>query len=181
MALLITYSYLRTETDIDQNINNKDLDNPIKRAEDQLKFMLGTAFYDQLVSQNDAESLSADNQALYDPYVKKYLAWQAYQYWLIKSPVYATKIGMRQFREDNSDPASDKIMGEMIRDAKEATQGYKGALLSFLKAQQTEDTSKYPLYTNKDKTAMAGGFHVTAITNKDRKSAEINRELYSNG
>jgi hypothetical protein len=181
MALLITYSYLRTETDISQTIDNKDLDNPIKRAQDQLKFMLGPAFYNELVSENDANSMSANNTALYDPYVKQFLAWQAYQFWIIKSPVYATKIGMRQFREDNSDPASDKIIGEMIRDAKETTQSYKGALLSFLKAQQTEDSTKYPLYTNKDHVSMAGGFHVTAITNRDKKSSDINRELFNNG
>lgn len=181
MANLISYSYLRTETDISQNVPNKDLDNPIKRAEDQLKFLIGKAFYAELVSQNDSESLSSDNNAFYDPYVKQFLAWQAYQYWIIKANVSATKTGIRTFSEENSEIASDKLMGELIRDAKESTNSYKGALLSFLRAQQTEDSTKYPLYTYDGRASLSGGFHVTAITKKNTTSFKIDKEIFNNG
>lgn len=181
MAKLISYAYLRTECDISQTIEDKNLDNPIKRAQDSLKFLIGKAFYDQLVSQNDSGTLTTDNQAFFDPYVKQYLAWLAYQYWLIRANQYATKTGIRQFREDNSDVATDKAMGEMIRDAKEASSKYEGAMISFLKAEQTEDSDKYPLYTNKYSTASGGGFYVTAITKQSTTRQDIDNELLTNG
>jgi hypothetical protein len=181
MAKLITYAYLRTECDISQNIEDKNLDNPIKRAQDQLKFLIGKGFYAELLSENDSNSLTTDNSAFFDPYVKQFLAWQAYAYWLPKANNYTTKIGVRIFKEDNSDPATDKSMGELIRDAKEAVNQYQGLMLSFLKAEQSEDSSKYPNYTANYKSGSSGGFHITAISKKSTTRGNIDNEIFSNG
>lgn len=181
MAKLISYAYLRKETQISQNIEDKYLDNPIKLAERVLKFLLGTAFYDELVSQNDSSSLTAANQSLYDPYVKEYLAWQAYQYWLAKANLFESRTGIRKFKEDNSDYASDKDMGELLRIAKQQTEMTKGEMLSFLQAAQREDTAAYPLYRQSCMANSGGGFHVTSISNKDTTYLKIDREKFYNG
>jgi len=77
MSKLITYAYLKQETDISTHVDNAKLDNPIKNAQDRLRALICPAFYDQLVSQNATtpKTLSTDNEAFYTPYVIQYLAW----------------------------------------------------------------------------------------------------------
>ncbi len=180
MSKLITYQYLRQETDISQNVDNKSLDNPIKRAQDMLSFLFGKAFYEQIETQFDSNNLSTDNDALFDPYIKKFLAWQAYEFYLVKANVYETRTGFRQFTDENSEVASDVVMGNIIKDAKQWTQFYKGEMLSYIKQQQRIDSSKYPLYRDcGDK--VGSGFHITAITVRDKTNRKINRQTDLNG
>jgi len=51
MNRLITYAYLKEETDISTLVEPKDLDNPIKWAQDQLAFQLGQQFYNEIYTQ----------------------------------------------------------------------------------------------------------------------------------
>ncbi len=181
MAKLISYAYMRKETDISQNIEDKYLDHPIKLAQTQLQFELGQFFYAELVAQNDASSMTAANTALYDPYIKEFLAWQAYQFWAPKANIYETKTGFRTFTEENSTVASDKAMGELLRIAKQQTELKKGVMLGFLKSSQSLNKSAYPLYKNSCRTSSGGGFHITAISKTDNTYLKIDRERYNNG
>lgn len=165
MSNLITYNFMREETRISNNIDDTTLDNPIKRAQKILKFLLGTAFYEEIEDQHETTYFSTDNDALFDPYIKAFLAWQAYEFYAIRANVYESRTGFRQFREDNSDVASPEFMANVIRDAKQWTQFYKGEMLTFIKQQQRIDTSKYPLYRDcGDKVGT--GFHITSIRKK---------------
>ena len=165
MNKLITYAYFREETDVSQNVDDKVLDNPIKRAQSTLKFLLGTAFYNEIETQFLAGTLTTANDALFDPYIKKFLAWQAYEHYATRANIYESRTGFRQFRDDNSDIASPDIMANIIREAKQWTQFYKGEMLTFIKQEQRIDTSKYPLYRDcGDKVGT--GFHITSIRKK---------------
>ena len=158
MAKLINYQYLRTEVDITQNVDDDELDNPIKRSEEMLEMVIGTALYNELVTQNP--NFSATNATLY-PYVKKFLAWQAYQFWLPKANFKSHNSGIRVHREDNSDPASDAQMATLIRDAKMWCQTQKEKLVSYLETNH----DSYPLYDffcNSQKRTGTG-FHITAV------------------
>lgn len=158
MAKLINYQYLRTEVDITQNVDDDELDNPIKRSEEMLEMVIGTALYNELAGQNP--NFSDTNATLY-PYVKKFLAWQAYQFWLPKANFKSHNSGMRVHREDNSDPASDAQMATLIRDAKMWCQTQKEKLVSYLETNH----DSYPLYDffcNSQKRTGTG-FHITAV------------------
>lgn len=158
MAKLINYQYLRTEVDITQNVDDDELDNPIKRSEEMLEMVIGTALYNELVTQNP--NFSVTNATLY-PYVKKFLAWQAYQFWLPKANFKSHNSGIRVHREDNSDPASDAQMATLIRDAKMWCQTQKEKLVSYLETNH----DSYPLYDffcNSQKRTGTG-FHITAV------------------
>jgi hypothetical protein len=181
MGKLISYAFMRKETDISQNIEDKYLDNPIRLAERQLKFEIGSQFYAELVTQNDTNSFSIANLAFHDPYVKEFIAWQAYQYWLAKTNNYETPTGIRTFKDENSDLASDKSMGELLRIAKQQTDLVKGEMLSFLKSSQSLNASAYPLYRRNCKSSVGGGFHITAISKTDNTYLKIDRERYNNG
>lgn len=158
MAKLINYQYLKTETDISQNVPETELDNPIKRSEEMLEMVIGNALYLELTGQNP--NFTGANITLM-PYVKKFLAWQAYQFWLPKANFKTHNSGLRVHREDNSDPATDSQMATLIRDAKMWGQTQKEKLVQYLE----DNHDSYPLYAydcgpNK-KTGT--GFHITAV------------------
>ena len=178
MTKLITYQYLRLESDISQNVEDKTLDNPIRRAMDMLSFVLGRTFYDEIVGQFP-NSFSTDNGALFDPYIKKFLAWQAYEFYLIKANVYESRTGIRQFSDENSTIADETIMGNLIKDAKQWTQFYKGEMVNYIKRQQKLDSSKYPLYRECG-DRVGNGFHITAITARDKRRKRIDDKTYYN-
>lgn len=173
MSKLINYQYLRNEVDISQNIPDKELDSPIKRSQEMLAMVIGDDLFNELDSQNTspATSFSVGNTTLL-PYVKKFLAWQAYQFWLPKANLKDTKSGLRVMHEDNSTAASDKQMAELIRDAKMWAQTQKEKLVQFLE----DNYTSYPLYdyncsTNK---RTGTGFHITSVGGKHKHGCGCN-------
>ena len=159
MAKLINYQYLKQETDISQNVHETELDNPIKRSQEMLEMIIGASLVAELVSQNP-NALSADNTTLMT-YVKPFLAWQAYQFWLPKANFKTHASGLRVHEEDNSRAASDAEMANLIRDAKMWAQTKKDKLVSFLE----DNCTTYPLYDCEcGSTKRTGtGFHITGV------------------
>ena len=175
MSKIINYQYLRNEVDISQNIPDKELDSPIKRAQEMLAMVIGDDLYNEIDGQNtQPPTFSTANTTLL-PYVKKFLAWQAYQFWLPKANLKDTKSGLRVMQEDNSTAASDKQMAELIRDAKMWAQTQKEKLVQFLE----DNYTNYPLYdyncnTNK---RTGTGFHITSV-GKHSKGCSCNSCRY---
>jgi hypothetical protein len=174
MTKLINYQYLRLEVDISQNVPDKELDNPIKRAQEMLEMLIGSGLYDEIVSEFP-NSFSAANTTLF-PYVKKFLAWQAYQFWIPKANFKDTRSGFRVMREDNSDAATEKDMATLIRDIKMWAQTQKEKLVQFLE----DNCTTYPLYDCEcgHKKRTGTGFHITAVGNKHAKGCGCNSCRY---
>ena len=165
MAKLINYQYLKTETDISQNVPEAELDNPIKRAQEMAEMVLGSALYAELDSQHP--NFTGANATLIT-YVKKFLAWQAYQFWLVKANFKTHASGLRVHREENSDPASDKQMADLIKDAKSWAQTQKEKMIQYL----DDNYTSFPLYEYNCGVNKRGGtgFHITAVGTKHGKS-----------
>lgn len=164
MAKLINYQYVKTETDISQNVPEVELDNPIKRAQEMLEMIIGNALYTELDGQHP--NYTGANVALM-PLVKKFLAWQAYQFWLPKANIKTHTSGLRVHREDNSDPATDKQVAELVRDAKMWAQTQKEKIVQYLE----DNYQDFPLYDRNCNTnkRTGTGFHITAIGTKHKK------------
>lgn len=164
MAKLINYQYVKTETDISQNVPETELDNPIKRSQEMLEMVIGSDLYAEIVSQHP--NFTGANVALM-VLVKKFLAWQAYQFWLPKANIKTHASGLRVHREDNSDPATDKQVGELIRDAKMWCQTQKEKLVQYLE----DNYTSFPLYNHTCNTnkRTGTGFHITAVGTKHGK------------
>lgn len=176
MAKLITHAYLRTECDISQNVDDKSLDNRIKWAQDSLRMLLGTTFYNEIETQYTAKTLTSDNTALFDPYIKQFVAWQAYEYYLTHANYSHTRTGLRKHLDDVSEVISDKYMGEVLAFSKNKTAYYRGEMLSYLKQQQYADQSKYPLYDAGCNTNYGtGGVQISAISKRNKSYSEIER------
>lgn len=180
---LITFAYMRTETDISQNVDDATLDNRIKRAMDQLEFHLGRSFYAELVSQGTTTptSYSADNAAFFDPYVKQFLAWQAYLYYVTRANHYETRTGIRAFKEENSEAASDKAMGERIAEAKTNSIFYRDKMLNYLREQQRISSSKFTLWTDSCTINRGSGFGISGVGKIETTDADIDQTYLDNG
>lgn len=160
MAKLINYQYVKIETDISQNVPETELDNPIKRSQEMLEMVIGETLVAELISQMPS-SLSEANTTLM-AYVKPFLAWQAYQFWLPKANFKTHASGLRVHEEDNSRAASDAEMANLIRDAKMWAQTKKDKLITFLE----ENCTTYPLYDCVNcggKKSRGTGFHITPV------------------
>lgn len=185
MSKLITYAYMRIETDISQNVESSVLDNPIKWAHDQLKFLIGRELYDEVYAQGITlpTTFSANNGLLFDPFVKQFLAWTAYADWIIKANSFETKTGVRTFKEENSDAASDGAMNTRIKKASEKAQFYKGNMINYILEQQNISVLNFPLYHGDCSGSRFGtGFGITGVSKKGSTTLRgITRRTIQNG
>lgn len=173
---LINYQYLRNEVDLSQNIIDKELDNPIKRSQEMLQMIIGDALVAELEAQAlNPQTLTALNSTLLT-YVKKFLAWQAYQFYLPKANLKDTRSGFRVLQEDNSTAGSDKQMAELIRDAKMWCQTQKEKLVQYL----DDNYESYPLYEYEcnSQKRTGTGFHITAVGGRHKKDCGCNSCRY---
>lgn len=165
LDFLIDFAYLKEQVDIPQNISNSDLEGKLFRAQELLRMLMGDAFYKAFLAAYKAGPLTGVYLALYNPYVKQFLAWQAYQYFSVTANYNITPGGYRVHTEANSVVASDIQMAIIIKDIKQQTQYYKDFMVNFL----NDNASDYPLYNVSCGTSRTGNtFHISAVKNKHR-------------
>lgn len=179
---LISLAYFRDFNNVSDNIEEKDIKPHIFRAEQELKFLIGKSFYDELVSQYESadgtSGLSADNLSFYDPYLIQWLAKHAYVYLLKGNNYKVTRTGIRTFSEDNSAESTDKIIGEIIKEEKQQVEQYKGRMIAYLRGQQSADSSKYPLYdTNTCADKFGTSFHITSVSKTEDVYCKITSQI----
>jgi hypothetical protein len=174
---LIPLSYLNEACFLSLNENDKKYNMCLEEAEEDLKDVLGVEFYDQIVSQYPS-TLSADNNALYNPYIKKFLAWQTYYIYLKFANVNATPTGIRSFDDDNSTLASDIQMFSLEKNVKARADKYRFAIINFLKESQVNDEDKYPLWEEDCKELPS--FYITSVDKKSDSMIKISRTAKSN-
>lgn len=169
MNNLISPAYIKKSTGIADLVDDVELEIPLQRAQTRLSVLICKAFFDQLFTQANTtpQSFSTDNLTFFDPYVKEFLAWQTYEIYFPKSNTYQTRSGQRVFKEDNSEPASDKSMGEQLRLIREDVKIKKEDMINFLRTQQRLTPSKYPLFTNSICGITGSGFGISAISKID--------------
>lgn len=161
-------------------MDSTDIDKKIFKAERKLSFLLGAGFYAQIVAQfdaaNDTSGLSADNLALYDPYIKDFLAQEAYVEFLAKSQITITRSGPVVLRNENNDPGPDKLVGELIKTEKQSAETYKNGMISFIEGEKKRDSTKYPLYSCGNKK-LGTMFQITSVEKIDRTNCKINNQV----
>lgn len=164
---LITYAYLKEECDLPQNLPDAELEHKIYRAQEMLRMLMTECFYTEFLAAYKAGPLSPAYQALYDPYIKQFVAWQAHEFWVIKANFKPTRSGIRVHTEDNSQAASDTQMATLYKDAGHQSQYYKNLFLGFLK----DHAADYPSCATscEGKPNAGNSFHISAVKNKHRE------------
>lgn len=151
----------------------------IKIAQEDLQDVLGKEFYDEIVAQYDADTLTDDNEALYDPYILDYLCWNTYYHWLKFANSDSTPTGEREFIDENSTILSDVKMYSKEKNIFNMVVRYKNRMLNFLKTAQANDSSKYSLYTAKCKDEMS--FAISAVGKSPSESIiRVNKSITTN-
>ena len=177
--MLIDTAYFRDFNSVDDNVDSSDIDKKIFRAERKLEFLLGPAFYLQIVtefeSQTDTSGLSADNLALYSPYVKEFLAAEGYVQLLAKGQFSVTRSGIVTFQNDNNQPSANDIVGQAIRDAKNEAEQFKNGMISFLDGAKQRDATKYPLYSCGN-SKLGTQFQITAVKRFPHKYRDTDKQ-----
>lgn len=158
---VITYAYLKDECDLPKHLPDDELESKIYRAQETLRMLLCEDFYQDYVANYKTNTLSTAYLSL-QPYINQYIAWQAHEYWTIKTNFKYTRGGIRVHTEDNSIAASDAQLGILIKDAEYQAEYYKRLLVSFI----TNNSSDYPLYCQCGSPRVGNSFHVSAVRNK---------------
>jgi hypothetical protein len=160
---MITFAYLRKEIDIPQNIPDEELDHKVYRAQERLRMLMGDEFYQDFLAKYKAGPFSATYQALYDPFIKQFIAWQACQYWTLEANFKPTRSGFRVHTEANSVATTDSQLSIILKDRKQQAEYYTHLLVDFL----NNHASDYPLYNQKCNDKLTGNsFHISAVKNR---------------
>lgn len=178
MINLIPLSYLNEACFLTLNENEKKYSMVLKIAQDNLKQILGAEFYGQIESQYHANILSNDNDALYDPYIKDYLAWQTYMNYIGFANLNSTPTGIREFNDENSSVASDVKMYAFEKKLLEKVNFYKGEMIRYIKEAQTNDNTKYPLWTECFRTEFS--FGISAVSKTSNALFKVNKTITNN-
>ena len=178
MTNLIPLSYLNEACFLSLNIDAKKFQMVLKLAQEDLRDVLGTEFYDEIVSQYPS-SLSTDNAALYEDYLKDFLAWQTYLHHLKFSQSESTPTGERQFKDDNSELLAGVNLWSKEKNIQNTANRYKNKIVNYLREEQSKDSTKFPKWTKTYKPPL--GFAISAITRGNMDAViSINKTQYRN-
>lgn len=178
MIKLIPYPYLNEVCFLSLNEDDKKYDMVLLLAQDTLKTLLGEDFYNEIETQYNTDSLSPDNDTLYENYLKKYLAWQTNFYYLKFANLSATPTGIREFTDENSSVASDVKMYAHEKNVLQIVNQYKVAMINYLNLSQENDSTKFPLYEPSCKTEI--GFGITSVSGYDYTMFKVNKNTIAN-
>jgi len=177
MINLIPIAYLNEACFLSLNTDDKKYAMCLKLSQDTLEDVLGGEFYDEIETQYESDTFTSDNESLYD-YIKDYLAWLTYFNYLKFSNSDATPSGIREFSDDNSSIVSDVKMYSLEKNVKANVELYKGKMLTFIRVQQVEDGTKFPLY--KEKCNNDFGFAITSIDKTSDVLIKVNKAIITN-
>lgn len=178
--LLIPLAYLNEACFLSLNNDEKEYKMSLKLAQDQLRAIIGAEFFDQISTQYDpqADTFTAANETLYEDYIKDFLAWQTYAYYIQFSQAKDTPTGAREFSEEHSTILSDIKLSARERNIADKAQFYKNHMVNFLKNAQDNDSTAYPLYEHTCKTEMSWG--ISSVSAKSDRVFQINKAIETN-
>lgn len=150
----------------------------LKLSQQDLYDLLGGEFYQEIETQVDEDSLSADNDSLYTDYIKSYLAWQTTFHYTKFSQSDATPTGFRQFVDENSTILEDVKLYSLEKNILNVVNRYRDRMINFLKLEKSKDSTKYPKYSNDCKTVYS--FAISAVDKKSDSLLKVNKAIITN-
>lgn len=178
MIQLIPQAYINEACFVSLNLDEKKFNMTLKLAQEDLEDVLGGEFYEEIESQYDADTLTADNDALYEDFLKDFLAWQTYFHFLKWANVEVTPTGVREFTEEHSTIASDVKMYSLEKNVKDRADKYKFKTINYLNLEKSKDSTKFPLW--EDKCREERSFSITAIDKTSDALINVNKSITTN-
>lgn len=180
MTNLIPFSFLKEECFLSDKIDERKLQPSLTEAQHDLKNLIGGEFYDEIEGQYETvpNTLTSDNNTLYQDYIKNFLAWQTYYYYLGFSNSDSTPTGEREFVEEGSAILTDVKMFSKERNIKNLAARWKDRIVNFLVLEQSKNSTKYPLYEQRCDNEMS--FGISAIDKTSDAVFRINKSIQTN-
>ena len=180
MKLLIPLSYLNEACFLSLNINEKKFKMVLKLAQESLRDILGAEFYEQIETQYAAsgDTFSTENAALYEGYIKDFLAWQTYLFHLKFSQSDSTPTGEREFSDENSTVLADVKLFAKEKNISAQANHYRYKMINFIKLEQSKDATKYTLYNDTCKEEVSWG--ISSVSGKSDAAFKITKAVRDN-
>ena len=167
MRPILEIPYIFHTCMLSHNIEKDKLKIHLQEAQEDLEDILGGEFYEEIETQVVGSILTTDNNSLYDPYIKDFLAWKAYHDYLGFSQRASTPTGERSFDDDNSTILQDVQLYSFEKSVRNKYIKKKQRLINYLKLQRSRDATKFPKWVDYCKEEF--GFAITAVTRDQRK------------
>lgn len=180
MTQLIPLAYVNEACYTSENIDEKKLRGSLDEAQEDLRELLGSEFYDEIEDDYSGNTLSSANSTLYEDYLKIFLAWQTYFYFLGFSQSDSTATGERSFNDDSTQLATDFILHSKEKNVQRRATKFKQRIVSYLELEQSKDSTAFPLYDPPCREELS--FAVTAVARETNADAiiSVNRAITSN-
>ena len=176
MTAILDLDYLNTACFLSLNTDDKKYNMVLYMAQQELEQILGREFYEEI--ETDYPNYTGDNATLYTNYIKDYLAWQTYYYYLKFANAEATPTGIREFNDENSSVLSDVKLYSFEKNVLEAAVRYKNRMINYIKEQQIRDSTKFPLYESKCQDGFS--FAISAIDKRSDSLVKVNKSIITN-
>jgi len=177
MTVIFDLEYLNTACNLSLNTSDIKYNMVVKMAQQELEQILGREFYEEIETQYPS-SFTAANTTLYNNYIKDYLAWQTYFYYLKFANAEATPTGVREFNDENSSVLSDVKLYSFEKNVLETSVRYKNRMVNYLKEQQIRDTTAFPLWEHSCKDSFS--FAISAIDKRSDSLVKVNKSIITN-
>lgn len=183
---LIPLDYINESTFVSKNIDEKKLKPSLAEAQMDLRAILGAEFYEEIETQYapSGDTFTAANAALYEDYIKDFLAWTAYFYSLGMSQLDSTPTGERSFNDGNSTLASDIQLFSKEKNVKRFAFKFKSAMIDYLKLNQYNysrgDATAYPYAKWVEKCTEEFQFGFSAIGKENDDIFAVNKAVTLN-
>jgi hypothetical protein len=180
MIDLIPISYLNEACFLSLNTDDKKFRMCLKIAQEDLRDLLSKTFYEQIETQynSDPTTFSANNNTLYEDYIKNYLAWHTYYNYLKFANSDPTPTGIREFNDENSSVISDVKMYSLEKNILARANTYKFRMLNYIKLKKTENADNFPLFTDTCKPQFS--FGITSVEKCDSTLISVNKSIHTN-
>ena len=147
----MTAGQIRAEVIPNEDFDEALIDNKIILVQRKyVRDLLGEDFFDEIVEQVHDNSLTADNTTLMDDYIKPMLAhYVVYECFpIIRNNI--TSSGIVTLDQEFTSPSSREDYAALRNQILAHADDLRAELIYFIKKQQEDDSSKYPLYERKD-------------------------------
>lgn len=180
--LLIPLDYLTEACFLSVNTNEKKFKMALKLAQDQLRATLGAEFYAEIETQYNPQNdtLTTANATLYEDYIKNYLAWATYGFYVQFSQADDTPTGIREFKEESSEIISDIKLSARERNILKNAEFYRNQMINFLQTTQANTSTAYPLFKYCAQEQMSWGISGVSLNGDASRVFSVNKAINTN-
>lgn len=138
---LITKNELIKLCALSQTADDARVNVCIQQAQNSLRAVLCRDFFNELITEFEAESYTGLNETLVEVYIRPYLSWLAYEKYVLIGSQANTKAGFREHLDDDSQPVTDQRLKSLMKNAYEQSEYHKRDMINYLYENENQFTT----------------------------------------